>query len=317
MIKIKGEKRIELKIKILNGIFIIDILSVLLILSIIFIPSTVARAILGLPFLLFFPGYTLVAALFIKKAINNIERIALSCVLSIAIVGLIGFGLNYTYWGIKLMPVLYSITAFIFLMSAITLIMRAWKLKTNIFISEFSFDLPGWGPNKFNKYLSIVLIITIFSALGVLSYTIVEPRIAERYTEFYILGITGRAQDYPVDYVIDNGKITQVIYNNGAMDTTSGMGIVTLGIVNHEQQTVDYSVKMTIDGEPVDINFDENNIGMIGPIELKQGEKWEKIIGIVPLHLGENQKVEFLLYKGGQIAENNSLRLWINVKSAQ
>ena len=101
-----------MKLKTLNGILIIDILSVLLILSVVFIPSTVARVILGLPFLLFFPGYTLVAALFVKKeGMDNIERVALSCGMSIAITALIGFGLNYTPWGIRLEPVLYSLTA--------------------------------------------------------------------------------------------------------------------------------------------------------------------------------------------------------------
>jgi uncharacterized membrane protein len=307
-----------LKIKILNGILIVDILSILLILAIIFIPSTVARAILGLPFLLFFPGYTLVDALFFKKeGMNYIERVAISCVTSIAIVGLIGFGLNYSPWGIRLESALYSITAFILLMSAIALIVRARILKTNKFTTELSISFPKWGLSKFNNFLSFILIGAILGGLGALGYFVTVPVISERYTEFYILGITGQAQDYPVEYVIDNGKITQVTYSNGAMDTTSGMGIVTLGIVNHERQTVDYSVKMNIGDESISINLDGTTTDTLGPIELKQGEKWEKEIGIVPLHIGENQKVEFLLYKSGQIAEENSLRLWINVKSAQ
>jgi len=158
-----------LKIKILNDILFIDILSVLLILSIIFIPSTIVRVILGLPFLLFFPGYTLVAALFVKKEqMDNIERIALSVVMSIAIVGLIGFSLNYTPWGIELVPVLNSITAFVFLMSGIVLIIRARTLKINTVITEFSLNFPGWGLSRFNKYLSIILIVTILGAQGVL-----------------------------------------------------------------------------------------------------------------------------------------------------
>ena len=50
-----------------NGLLIINILTIILILAIIFIPSSIVRIILGLPFLSFFPGYTLVAALFISK----------------------------------------------------------------------------------------------------------------------------------------------------------------------------------------------------------------------------------------------------------
>ena len=119
-----------MRIKILNGILIIDILSILLILSIAFIPSTVVRVILGLPFLLFFPGYVLVAALFVKKeGRDNLETVALSCVMSIAVVALIGFGLNYTPWGIRLEPVLYSIAGFIIVMSAVALTRQARILK--------------------------------------------------------------------------------------------------------------------------------------------------------------------------------------------
>ncbi|MCK4222104.1 MAG: DUF1616 domain-containing protein, partial [Dehalococcoidia bacterium] len=55
------------------------------------------RIVLGLPFLLFSPGYALIAALFPKKgSLDGIERIALSFGLSIAVVPLIGLILNYT-----------------------------------------------------------------------------------------------------------------------------------------------------------------------------------------------------------------------------
>jgi len=99
-----------LKVKLPIDLLIIDILSVLLILIIIFIPATVARVILGLPFLLFFPGYVLVAALFPRSEMDAIERIALSFGMSIAVTTLIGLGLNYTSWGIRLETVLYSIS---------------------------------------------------------------------------------------------------------------------------------------------------------------------------------------------------------------
>ena len=284
-----------MKLKTLNGILIIYILSVLLILSVVFIPSTVARVILGLPFLLFFPGYTLVAALFVKKeGMDNIERVALSCGMSIAITALIGFGLNYTPWGIRLEPVLYSITSFIFVTSAIALIRRARILKINKVTTGLNLSLPGWGGSTFNKSLSIILVIAIFGALGTLGYTIFEPKIGEKFTEFYILGINSKGQYYPTEYVMNNGQITQVIYGNGIVDAINGFGIVTLGIVNQEQQAAVYWVKMTINGEPVNINFGGIISNVLGPIELQQGERWEQKIGITPQQTGDNQEVELL-----------------------
>ena len=306
-----------MKLKILNGILIVDILSILLILSILFIPSTLARVILGLPFLLFFPGYTLVATLFVKKdGMDNIERLALSGGMSIAIVALIGFGLNYTSWGIRLEPVLYSISAFILITSIIALIRRA-RIKTkNTFITEFTLSLPKWQDSTFNKALSIILVTAIFSALGVLIVNIAVPKIAEQFTEFYILGVDGKAEDYPTEYDIKNGQVVQVVYSDGTTDSISGWGTVTLGIVNHEQQTVAYSVKMTIDDEPINIDFGGTITSTLGPIELQQGEKWEKEIGIVPQQMGENQKVKLLLFIGTESTPKYSLQLLINVKQA-
>ena len=78
------------------------------------------RIALGLLFVLFFPGYTLLSALFPKRDdLDGIERIALSFGLSIAIVPLIGLILNYTPWGIRLYPILISITLFILIASGI------------------------------------------------------------------------------------------------------------------------------------------------------------------------------------------------------
>jgi uncharacterized membrane protein len=68
------------------------------------------RIILGLPLMLFLPGYALIATLFPRKGdLDGIERIALSFGLSIAITPLLGLGLNYTPFGIRLTPILIVI----------------------------------------------------------------------------------------------------------------------------------------------------------------------------------------------------------------
>jgi uncharacterized membrane protein len=79
--------------------------------------ATPIRSVLGLPMVLFLPGYALIAALFPgKDDLDGIERLALSLGLSIAVVPLIGLGLNYTPWGIRLIPILVSLSVFTFLM---------------------------------------------------------------------------------------------------------------------------------------------------------------------------------------------------------
>ena len=71
------------------------------------------RIILGLPLVLFLPGYSLIAALFPRKDdLDGIERVALSFGLSIAVVPLLGLALNYTPFGIRLSPILIVLSVF-------------------------------------------------------------------------------------------------------------------------------------------------------------------------------------------------------------
>jgi uncharacterized membrane protein len=106
--------------------------SALLIVVIVLLPSNAARIVLGLPFLLFFPGYILVAALFPRRTdLDVIKRVALSFLLSIAVAALIGLVLNYTSWGIRLYPILISISIFILIASII-----AWYRRTTYLPAE-------------------------------------------------------------------------------------------------------------------------------------------------------------------------------------
>ena len=125
-----------MKSKLLNNILIMDILTIILVIGVLFIPFTALRIVLGIPLLLFFPGYMLVEALFLKTdKVNGIERIAFSMGLSIAISGLIGFILDYTPWGIRAEPVAYSVRAFIIAISAVALI-RITKINNQEIITS-------------------------------------------------------------------------------------------------------------------------------------------------------------------------------------
>ncbi|MDD4876468.1 MAG: DUF1616 domain-containing protein, partial [Dehalococcoidales bacterium] len=270
----------------------------------------------GLPFLLFFPGYVLVAVLFVRtEGIDEIERIALSFGMSIAVTALIGLGLNYTPWGIRLEPVLYSIATFILVMSVIALLRQYRLFKKVAFIADYEFKLPGWEGNTSNKVLSIILIIAILGTIGVLGFTVIKPKIGERFTEYYILGIGSKAQDYPTEFTMDSDQVTRVQYGTEIPEMIAERGMITLGIVNHEYQTMSYQITITIDNEPISIFYDDESLAKLGPIELANEEQWEHIIGFVPVHTGENQKVEFLLFKNTESNPYLTLHLWIDVIS--
>lgn len=255
--------------------------------------SGVLRIIFGLCLILFFPGYTLLAALFPRKGdLSGIERVALSFGLSIAIVPLIGLILNYTPWGIRLYPILIAITIFIFAAAAI-----AWQRQRRLPSQErfhvvSNLKLPQWaGMSNLDKGLSVGLVVAIVAALGCLGYVIANPKQGEKFTEFYILGLEGKAENYPQQVTV--GEEARVI----------------LGIVNHEHQPTSYRVEIEISG----VKDKEIHTGI-----LAHEEKWEKEVGFTLEEVGLNQKVEFWLYKDTepQPCLEDPLHLYINVNSS-
>jgi len=82
-------------------------------------------------------------------------------------------------------------------------------------------------------------------------------------------------------------------------------GKVIVGIINQEHETVSYRVEVRINGM---------KSSEVGPIVLEHEEEWELEVSFVPLVSGNNQKVEFLLYKQGQTEACQSLHLWVDVK---
>jgi len=114
-----------LPIKIRNELILLNLLVIVLIIAIAFFFFFFIRIVLALPFLLFFPGYALIAALFPRRErMDAIEGIALSFGIGIGIVPLIGLILNYSPWGIRLEPALYSVSSFILATSIIAWLRR-------------------------------------------------------------------------------------------------------------------------------------------------------------------------------------------------
>ena len=277
-----------MKIKIRNELIPLNLLVWVLVAVIILLPSNGLRIALGIPFLLFFPGYTLMAALFPKReGIGAIERTALSFGISLAVVSLIGLILNYTPWGIRLEPVLYSVALFIFTTSIIAWLRRKRLPEQDRFGIEFWMKAAVWGGGAWNRALFIILVVAILGAAGTLGYLIAAPGVGETFTEFYILGLDGKAADYPEEIMVgDEGK-------------------VIVGIVNHEHEVVSYRIEVRIDGT-------KNN--EVGPLVLDNEQKWEEIVSFTPDRAGDNQKVTFFLYKSGEAEPClEPLHLWIDV----
>jgi len=292
------------------------------------------RIFIGLPFILFIPGYVLIFALFPNKiSIDIIERIALSFGLSLAIVPLIGLGLNYTPWGIRLQPIYFSIFTFIIIFGVIGFYRWIKTESDNRFLISINLSLPK-SENKLDKALTIILIGLIIIAFISLIYVIMIPKTGERFTEFYLLGSGGKAENYPSNLTIGE------------------RANLTIGIANHEYQIINYTIEIWLVNQTTSLNSSINEnittyhnmwfmkkINVILnhttiDIERPWKPQWEYNYVFNITHSG-TLKLAFLLYKEPtedyislgdyrslakqKIDSNNStayrsLHLWINVQ---
>jgi len=230
----------ELSDKYPNTIILCFIWSIIGLILILLNINDAFRIIIALPMILFIPGYLVVFALFpskkTEKGIDDIERIALSFGLSIAIVPLIGLILNYTVWGIKLLPIVFSLELLIFIVGIIaiyrwlhTSLEDRYRLKINV-------SLPK-QETKLDKVLTTVLIICIIIAASVVVFVILTPKLGEHFTEFYLLGPNHLASDYP----------TNLSFGENAT--------IILGIINHEYTPINYTIEVWLSNQTTVYNM--------------------------------------------------------------
>lgn len=271
-----------------GGLLLLNLLVILLIVTIHFFPSLTVQIILGLPFILFFPGYVLLAALFPQKGrLESNERIMLSLGMSIAVVPLIAMILNFTPWGITIATTLYSLALYIFIVSVIAWFRNSKLPEDERFGNKLQLPKLSWGESPLDKVISISGALSILVMLGVLGYFIAAPKTENNFTEFYILGQEGKAIDYP-DEIKLGEKVT-----------------VIAGIVNYEHETVDYQIIVIINGAYSKAT---------GLISLEHLQKWEDTISFMPGDIGNNQRLEFLLIRTPDSEPYlEPLHLWINV----
>ncbi len=239
--------------------------------------------------MIFLPGFSLSAMLFPKRDdLEGIERIAFSFILSLAVTPLLGLILNFTPFGIRLVPVLVVLSVFTISVSLVAWVRRRRLPDEERFTVPFKNLNFNLGQSTLDKRLSIILIASIIGSFATLVYVGMTPRTGERFTEFYLLGSNGTASDYPTDLKVgDEGK-------------------VIIGIVNHEYENVAYRLVVEFNG----VLIHEEQVFLF------ENEIWESSFLFKASEIGKNQKLEFLLYKDQQIEAYRTLHLWVNVTCA-
>jgi hypothetical protein len=96
-------------------------------------PWSYLRNISGAVFVLWLPGYSFIKALFpvhvpfetSTRDLDTVERVALSLAASLAIVPLVGLLLNYSIWGLSLVPIVLCLFALTLIFAMVAVIREA------------------------------------------------------------------------------------------------------------------------------------------------------------------------------------------------
>ncbi|WP_255170527.1 DUF1616 domain-containing protein [Natrononativus amylolyticus] len=306
--------------------------------------ETPLRIPLGLAFVLFVPGYVFVAALFPeagespaapdeelegeshvndepfwsgvdRSGIDGIERVALAFGLSIAIVPLIGLALNFTPWGIRLVPIMVAVSGFTLIATAVAAV-RRWQLPPE---ERFAVPYREWyaagrgellePDTRADAALNVLLVAAIVLAVGSVAYAVAVPPQGEQFSAVYILTEDDDgdlvAADYPDELVA--GEAAEIV----------------LGVDNHEHRTVDYTVVMV--EQEVETAGNETVVTEQNELErfetrLSHNDSWHHPHELEPTMTGDDIRIVWLLYPDEVPEEPStenteySVHLWVDVE---
>jgi len=284
----------------------------------IFIPGlneTPLRVVFGLPFVLFIPGYAFIAALFPEageppsdsddtdedsvttnssEGIDGIERVALSFGTSIAIVPLIGLILNFTPFGIRLVPIVVAVSGFTLVCIAI-----GTRRRRELPVDErFRVPYRDWLTNarselfepdtRVDAALNVLLVCSVILAAASVTYAVAVPKQGENFSALYLLTESDDgdlvADGYPSEFV--QGEAQSLI----------------VGVSNHEHQTVNYSVVVTLQRIRIQDNsttvLEQSHLSTYETGPIAAGENWTLRHRVRPQLTGTNLRLTYLLYRG-------------------
>jgi len=244
--------------------------------------------------ILFVPGYVLMAALVPSNdGIGWTERVALSVVVSIMIVVLLAWALDFTPWGIGFLPIVVIVSLFTVGVTVVAVGRRTGLPPDKRLAATLTLVMPAWwDQSPLNKGLILALVTSIMFATATLAYVAFDPLPGERFTEFYILGSANNASGY----------VTSL--------NVSQLGSVILGIANHESAGVNYTVRVDFVGLRIVHNATS---GLNDTLELNRttrstfrvaladGQNWTQPYSFRINDVGL-WKVQFLLFKNEDLS---------------
>lgn len=297
--------------------------------------SPLLTVVLGGLFLVFVPGYVLLAVIFpgngpqaqtngvpdfssvrIEDGISHVERVALSFGVSVSLVPL--FGLTIAALGAPLTPSTVTGTLSVFTVGCILgALFRRLRLPVE---ERFKLPLGQWASNTrtflfggswSDSVVNVLLVICILVGFSAAAYAFSVPQPDAEFTSFALLTRTADGEyvssDYPTNFTEGEPQELVVSVTNNRRETAEYTVVATLQRV---RPTGDDQVRVLSQREQR--RFE---------VELSPNETWRRPHDITPQRSGTNLRLVYFLYRGDAPSEADSdtaddrLQLWTNVSS--
>jgi uncharacterized membrane protein len=269
--------------------------------------ETAARIPLVIAFLLFVPGYAVIAALYPKRGesptvseanqeccgtarnrsgIDGVERVALSLALSAVVVPVIGFLLNFTQWGIRPLPVALSISAFTVVLVGAAAV-RRWNVPE---AERFRVPYATWfaaglaavlQPNdRADAALTFLFVASVVLAAGSVGYAAANLPQEDEFSSVELLMEDNEsiADEYPTKY--------------------DGSKELILEIKNQEGETVNYTVVLAEQrvesGDDENVVHEQRELDRL-EIQIADNETWTTVYHLEPT-MADDVQLVWLVY---------------------
>lgn len=135
----------------------------------------------------------------------------------------------------------------------------------------------------------VLLAVLVVSVLAIAYFSFTPEQRTDPYTEFYVLGPEGNASNYSDNLSVGENRD------------------LTVGISNHENREMQYTLVFELENETVDTRT----------VSIADQETWERNRSFTPASPGRKQ-IQILLYRGESVTPESepyrTLRLWMTVQ---
>lgn len=254
----------------------------------IFVPVFALDVALGLPVLLYFPGYLVLAALFPHRdTLHGIERQAFSIGISLVVDSILGLLIDITPFGLT--PTTVSVTLLVFTV-IMFFVIRTRRRQTGAtevgrWHVQRSWTIP-FKKTPLDIGLLVLLGLAVLGTGAAVGYVVTHRPASNPFTEFYVVSPDPAAKDYR--FVTGPGEMTTV----------------TVGIANHEGHPETYRVVLEGAGGVLD---------ELDDLPVENETTWEGPAAFTLDTPGPDQPVTLLLFRSGQITPYLNLQLHVDV----